>query len=212
MNSFARLALPLLLVSLVPCTFACTLSGSTLGGLGGEPEATGSLRVGDFVVYRYSGLFSPDPVTLRMEVLSREGDAIEIEYLMGRGEERRQWIEILDVGLEREFPTLKALFEVVDGQRVSRPTSDQNQMLEWSRPQLDGFPREMRPAATVTLRIAGKPHECEVSRGTGQVDGQAISISTFQCPLFPWWNPGSEMVFVETGRPFHVMEVVDYSR
>lgn len=85
--------------------FAC--GGHTGGGGVTLPSAGASaspdLHVGDAIVYRFSGSFSSEPVTVREEVRALDDKRVTIEVHATRGHEERRWTQIGPVGSDARW-------------------------------------------------------------------------------------------------------------
>ena len=76
-------------------------------------------RVGDFVVYRYSGAFTTAPVELREEVRAQEGERLRIDVTLARGSERSRWVQVLtDTPENQRNNVIDALYELVNEHAV----------------------------------------------------------------------------------------------
>jgi len=173
-------------------------------GPGAEPvTAEASLyRPGDFVVYRYSGLFSETPVELRESVLSRRGARLEIEVVARRGAEERRWIQVVtDTPENREANRVDALYEVVGGRRV-RLANDRNRDLfrlyEWTTITQTGPARDQREVACAQ-RIGDSELRCSCHEARLDWHGRSLRAVQSECPDFLWthgpsriWDEGSD--------------------
>jgi hypothetical protein len=75
--------------------------GPRAGGVTIAPagaNASPDLHVGDAIVYRFSGSFSSQPVTVREEVRALDGKRVTIEIHATRGREERRWTQIGPIG------------------------------------------------------------------------------------------------------------------
>lgn len=57
--------------------------------------STTRYRPGDYIVYRYSGSYSEQPVFLEERIERVEGNRLWIHVIASRGEERREWIQVV---------------------------------------------------------------------------------------------------------------------
>lgn len=79
--------------------FAC--GGHTGGGVAlpiAGASASPDLHVGDAIVYRFSGSFSREPVTVREEVRALGNERVTIEVHATRGHEERRWTQVGPIG------------------------------------------------------------------------------------------------------------------
>ena len=85
----------------VLCVFVLACGPRAPGGVTIPPagaSASPDLHVGDAVVYRFSGSFSSEPVTVRQDVLAMDDKRVTIEVHATRGHEERRWVQIGPVG------------------------------------------------------------------------------------------------------------------
>ncbi|HEY2366059.1 MAG TPA: hypothetical protein VGH87_06735, partial [Polyangiaceae bacterium] len=61
-------------------------------------SASPDLHVGDAIVYRFSGSFSSEPVTVREEVRALQDKRVTIEVHATRGHEERRWVQVGPAG------------------------------------------------------------------------------------------------------------------
>jgi hypothetical protein len=64
----------------------------------GAASTSPDLHVGDAIVYRFSGSFSTEPVTVREEVRAMGDEHVTIEVHATRGHEERRWVQIGPAG------------------------------------------------------------------------------------------------------------------
>lgn len=94
----------------------------TAAGVAGarQPGPATRYRVGDYIVYRYSGAFSTAPVLLREGVRAQQGNRLRIDVTLTRGDEVRRWIQVLtDTAENQQNNVIDGLYEVIDGEAVT---------------------------------------------------------------------------------------------
>lgn len=169
-------------------------------------------RVGDFVVYRYSGTSLPGPVTLRERIVQQVGNRLEIEVRAERGQEKRDWVQVvIDTPTNQREDRIEALYEVADGKRTLLANENGRDLLrlyEWVLLVPDGKSTEkMRVSAPFSL--LGRPLACETSSGRNTVKGSAVRIETIECPDFLWTHAFGRFVAADGSELFRV-EVTDW--
>lgn len=146
-------------------------------------------RVGDFIVYRYSGAFTAEPVLLREEIVSQEGNRLEIDVTATRGEERRRWIQVVtDTPENQSGNVVDELYEVVGGERKRLDNPGNRELLrlyEWTVLTPDG-PATETGSERRTIRLAGKAFDCEVRLGSIPWRGRPLRLETSRCPDLVW--------------------------
>ena len=75
-------------------------------------------RVGDFVVYSYTGEALPQPVTLREEIVQREGLRLHIQVEARRGSQVRRWVQVVTDTAENQANNfIDELYELIGTER-----------------------------------------------------------------------------------------------
>lgn len=167
-------------------------------------------RQGHWVLYRFSGAYSKQPMQLCERIVKREGNRLEIEVTSTRGDQRRVWIQaVTDTPQNQQSNTLDALFVVEDGRRRRVPLGHVMKLYSWMLLQLEGKPAELKTAPT-QLRFGGQRFACTVKSGLRAWRGEPARFSFSACPGFLWtkgparvWNP-------ETGEDIYRGEVVGF--
>lgn len=209
MNAFQRVLATVVLA----ITAACASTGSADAGR--EHDAGTRYQVGDYVVYRYSGAFTPAPVSLREVVLEREGDRLVIEVTATRASEQRRWLQVVtDTPENQRNNVVDELYEVVGGSKIrleNRDNLDLYRLYEWVVLQPDG------KAAEVTTRrgefsVSGKTFACEVSAGKNSWRGKQVRFEMQECPTFLWTHGPGRFWVDDTGEDIMRVEVVEAGR
>lgn len=75
-------------------------------------------RKGDYVTYRYAGLFTPEPVELRERVVAQDGNRLTLDITATRGTQQLHWEQIVtDTPDNQRNNVVDALYEYVGGAR-----------------------------------------------------------------------------------------------
>lgn len=182
-----------------------------------ERPADGSslYRQGDFVVYRYSGLFSEEPVELREEIVARAGDRLEIEVRARRGAEERRWVQVVtDTAENREANRLDALFEVVGGERVrlaNEGNRDIFRLYEWTLIDREAPERDRREVAC-QQRIGGQLLDCSCHEAQLDWHGRTLRSVQSECPGFLWTHGPARIWDEASGEEAWRLEVLEQGR
>ena len=184
------------IVSVVACTGSAVVRSSEPTGQSSAVGAadTGAAtryRVGDFVVYEYSGSQSPRPVVLRERIVEQRGNVLHIEVEARRGEQVRRWVQVVtDTPENQKQNKVDALWELRDGQRVERDPADQKELYrlyEWTLPPHfeDYSPKGI---TRKWVSIAGRRTDCAVQSAKVVVKGQEATLELATCEAFVWTN------------------------
>lgn len=185
---------------------ALLLLASCSGGAprGAPPPAAGGTRyeVGDFIVYRYTGAFTPAEVTLREEVTARRGDRLRIEVTATRGGEIRRWIQVVtDTPANQRDNVIDALYEVRDGapvRLVNAGNQDAFRLYAWTFLEPEGRATDKR-AAPCEKEIAGARFSCTCTAGRNRWRGRLVRFDESECPGFLWTHGPGAYVDESTG-------------
>jgi len=168
-------------------------------------------RTGDFVVYRYSGLFSRLPVLLREEVVAQRGNRLSIEVTARRGDEERRWVQVVeDTPGNRAANRVEELVELKDGKRIrleNRDNRDLVQLYEWTLIFPEG-PATDRRLVPCSDRVEGQSFSCECVSARVRMMGHPVEIVERSCADFLWTHSSSLARDMETGDVIQKVEVV----
>jgi hypothetical protein len=142
-----------------------------------------ALEVGDYVVYRLSGSYTPTPIELRKEVVAKQGDRVVIDVTLARGDERLRWIA-------HEPDTLHDLVPADGALALPIPPA--------------------ASASPETAFLEGWSFSCTRTFGETVWNGVPVKVRSTTCPEFSWgrweqsmWS-GDETIadvsVIETGR------------
>jgi hypothetical protein len=169
-------------------------------------------RVGDRVVYRYGGATLHAPVMLTERIVAQTGNRLEIEVTAVRGEETRQWVQLVtDTPENQRNDVIDELYEVVDGQRrrlSNEGNRDVMRMYEWTLPAMEGALRFERNDA-VTIDFGGQRHTCTRETNRATIAGRPARFIRHTCPSFLWTNGPALFRDDENGEVLWQVEVVE---
>lgn len=177
-----------------------------------DASAEPAYEVGDYIVYRYTGSFTDEPVTLRKEVIARDGIELEIKVTATRGDASRSWIQVVrDTPDNRAHHPVETLYEIVDGERVERENAwndDLFRLYEWTLPPCEGEETD-RKETEKTIEIAGESYSCTCRSAVQPCPDEPARLEACQCEEFLWTNAPSSAVEVDSGDDVWRLEVVE---
>ncbi|MBI1945406.1 MAG: hypothetical protein HYS27_06905 [Deltaproteobacteria bacterium] len=172
-------------------------------------------RVGDFVVYRYSGGFSPTPVVLREEVRAQEGNRLRIDVTATRGAEELRWIQVLtDTPENQRNNVIDALYEVKDGTPVKLDNPDNRdafRLYQWTLIMPEGRATDVKQAPC-ERDIGSVKYACSCTTGKNTWHGRAVEFEDVECPEFLWTHASGRFGDVAGGEDVHRADVVEVGR
>ncbi|HEY1955786.1 MAG TPA: hypothetical protein VGH28_09235 [Polyangiaceae bacterium] len=150
---------------------------------------TTRFRVGDFVVYRYSGLFTPEPVELRERIAAQDGLRLTIDVTATRGSEQRHWEQVVTDTPENERNgVVDELYEYVGGKRrklANVGNADLVRLYSWTILQPDGKAHDVRTEKAM-LTVGRDNYTCDRKFGKNEWHGKKLQFERFDCPEFLW--------------------------
>jgi len=175
--------------------------GQTGGGVTiGKPAgvvASSDLHVGDAIVYRFTGSFTREPVTVREEVRALDDKRVTIEVHATRGHEERRWTQIGPAGNDARWNN--AVDEIKDLPNPDDATLAR--LWEWVV-----FPAEGTP-------VKGESAPCDQKLGTATLGCTceratigAVQTEQARCP-FAWQRGPAK--WTKNGAVIWQSEVVD---
>lgn len=173
-------------------------------------------RVGDRVAYRYSGTYTDAPVLITERIVNVEGNELEIHVAAERGDERREWIQVVtDTEANRTSDTVDALYVIEDGERRELPNQDNADLMrlyEWIVPPCEGEPTSPPTSSERTLQVGDASHECTcVSLGT-TCNGEPAELTSCECAEFLWTQATTRIEPAAGGPTIYQSEVVEHGR
>lgn len=170
-------------------------------------------RVGDFVAYEYIGDFSPEPVTLREQVMAQEGNRLRIDVTAQRGKEVRRWVQIVTDTPDNEKNNLvDALYEEKNGSYQALSTDRNRELLrlyEWVLIDPDGEMSEVS-SESCDVEMAGQHFACTCTEGVNRIKGRAVVALDTDCPDFLWTHGPGGFRDAENGDPVLEVDVVEF--
>jgi hypothetical protein len=158
-------------------------------------EQGSRLRVGDYVVYRYSGFYSELPVALREQVVAKQGNRLSIEVTAERGDEQRSWLQVVtDTPENREKNLVDELYELAGADRrllKNAGNADLVRLYAWTLPPCTGAHRQAGEVE-VELPVAGVRFKCVCTSIQRECAGKPSQIETCDCPDFVWRHASGE--------------------
>jgi hypothetical protein len=173
---------------------------STCGALRSEPLRGTRYRVGDYVVYRYSGSLVGTPMLLREEITDQQDDHLTIEVTLTRdGQTVRRWAqEIIDTPENQSANRIEALC-VFDGEAChEQPVETLPQLYAEVLVSPDAPPTNVTET-TETRPIGPLQIQCNVRAGDTTLRGRPTRFEELRCPEFLWTNGNAAFVDTETG-------------
>lgn len=179
-----------------------------------DPSGT-SYRPGDYVVYRYTGAFTPRPVTLSEQVIKQQGSRLEIYVLAERGDERLEWVQVVtDTPDNQKNNMLDELYLLEHGQRVrlqNRNNEDALRLFRWTMIMPEGRPRD-RELEPCEKYFGGRTFVCFCETGDNTWRGEEIAFEATRCPGFLWTHGPARMWFTDSEQIVYKMEVKEFGR
>ncbi len=212
-----RLTTQLLPALIVLSCFACGGASSASEATATPDDESGAApltryEVGDTITYEYAGAFSEAPVVLTETIESVEGAQLRIRVDATRGDETRQWIQVVtDTEENRDANVIDALYEVQDGEEVLLENEGNRDLLRlyaWTLPPCRG-PSEAVGSETNDVDVAGQSLSCECKTVTMTCADAPARMTTCDCPDLVWTHGGGRVVLDGQEEPFWSMTVTD---
>ncbi len=201
------------LLALLLLAVGCGTSGPTAHHWPGDAAWQTTLQPGDYVVYRYTGSYTPAPVLLAKEVVESRQDLAVIDVVATRGQERRHWIEVVAGRPTDVKPGHVVELYEVDGTTRRRLRNLGNQDLDRLYDWTVAMPDRASSNAIESPEVASLERwafACTKAYGETAWRGAVVKVSSTTCAEFPWvrWEQGvwteddtlANLEIVETGR------------
>jgi hypothetical protein len=148
-------------------------------------------RVGDFVVYSYTGEALPKPVKLREEIVQHEGLRLEIQVEARRGNEVQRWIQVVtDTPENQANNVIDELYELNGSERrrlVNKDNRDVYRLYAWTLPpSIKG--RGEPTSFSRTISLEGHPVQADCQRIPVEAGEAPAIMETCTSPAFLWTN------------------------
>jgi hypothetical protein len=156
---------PVFFIVFLMIASSCARTGQSVMAPVAQPST--QYRVGDFVVYSYTGEALPQPVELREEIVQRDGLRLEIQIQARRGKEVRRWIQVVtDTPENQANNVIDELYELIGSERrllANNDNRDAYRLYEWTfPPTIKG--RGGRTSFSRTVSIEGQPMQADCQR------------------------------------------------
>lgn len=179
-----------------------------------DPSGT-RYRAGDYVVYRYTGAFTPLPVTLSEQVIKQQGNRLEIYVLAERGEERLEWVQVVtDTPENQRNNVLDQLYLLEHGKRVlleNKDNKDAMRLYRWTLIMPEGRARD-RDRDPCEKYFGGRTFACICDTGENTWRGEEIGFEGTTCPGFLWTHGPARMWSTDSEETVYKMEVKEFGR
>ncbi len=172
-------------------------------------------RVGDYVIYEFSGSALKAPVTITEDIIGQDGLRLEIQVTAERSAEERTWVQVVtDTRENRQNEKFDALYLVKDGKReklVNADNVDTYRLYEWIIPPMEG-PLKDKQQAPCKVEIAGKSYELTCTTGKATVGGKEADIELCDGEAFLWTQASSTMRAIDGGELLYQKRVKEAGR
>jgi len=172
-------------------------------------------QVGDYVLYRYSGAFTPSPVTLRERIMKQEGNRLTIDVVVERGGEQRRWRQVVtDTPENEKNNVVDELYEIVDGaprKLTNANNEDVFRLYAWTVFIPEQKARDVR-VSRARASFGGQSFDCERTEGRNVWRGRPIRFEAFDCPDFVWTHGPARFWDEQNGTDVSRVEVVEFGR
>ena len=141
------------------------------------------------VEYSFSGSALTAPVTLREEIVSRDGGRVTLQVTATRGSDERRWLQVgPDTPDARWNNTVDELYVERDGSKQRLPNPENRtlaRLYDWvlvaASPDATSH-----DSASCDQRIGGASFSCTCERATRSWGGKSVRVEESRCPQFPW--------------------------
>jgi hypothetical protein len=146
-------------------------------------------RVGDFVVYSYTGEALPQPVELREEIVQRDGLRLHIQVEARRGSQVRRWVQVVtDTPENQANNVIDELHELIGSERrrlANKDNRDAYRLYEWTFPPSFKGRGEPTPFSH-TVSIEARPMSADCQRRPVAVGETPAIMENCTSPAFLW--------------------------
>ena len=172
-----------------------------------EPAPATSARApGDFVVYRFTGSFRKEPLTLTERVIARKGSLLTIDFAAAEGADRQE----LRVRIDEASPTHNEVVSVARLDRgVEKPSTVEAYEALMARTALAADSNDaLVGTEDVTVDVGGTAIPVKKTTYRVRVGRRRATLSTFESATFAWGDVGGEITGAN-GKVLYRAEVVD---
>jgi hypothetical protein len=184
-------------------------AGARAATLPEVPAGERGLRVGDYVVYRFSGSFlkaSPAPLTLTERVLGRDGAVVSLELVLDDG--RKQ--ETLRIRKDATPGSAEEVFDVTRVEAgIARSATVDAYAALMAKTVLAADANEAELGTeTTSVHVGDKTLRCKKTSYRVRVGKHEATMSTVESEAFPWGDVAGDITTVE-GQVLYRVEVVE---
>lgn len=170
-------------------------------------------RVGDFVVYRFTGELVGAPVVLQERVTARDVNRLRIDIRAERAGELRRWVQVVtDTPDNQRNNRIDALYEVREGRYVhleNRANADLLRLYDWMAFNPDG-PSFENASRACTEQLGGVAFSCACTESKAPAAGGTVHLKQSECADFLWTHGPATIVEEGTGKLILRAEVVKF--
>lgn len=170
-------------------------------------------RVGDFVIYRYSGSYLTIPVILTEKVIDKSENQLTIEVHWKSGDQKRTWKQVVtDTPENQKSNRVDRLLELRDGKEISlenRDNADLYRLFQGTYVVLDEPIRDAMTQASEMI-VCGNQVRVVTRSGTQVVSGKKYHVDEYESSDFLWNHLGAS--YVGTDGTYYKAEVIDCNR
>ncbi len=201
-------------LSVLPALTACGAEPNQVAApLVPVPGGSGSLQIGDYVVYRFTGA-EIGSVTLREEVVAQDAAHVTIALHAERGDARRDWIQVGPSSADARWSNaVDAIYVTGDGGRRELPNPDNvtlGRLYDWMLVNADGEATS-RESAACERQIGSARVACTCERATLTLRGRSVRSEETRCPGFAWQR-GPARWSTDDGKVVWQVDVVEAGR
>ncbi len=203
-----RTALALLLLSSVGCTSATVLPSVAVearpsthessppheiafASPEAKPAAAPLRTVGDFVVFKFSGTYRKGALTLREQIVGRQGDDLVVEFTFVDGAKKNTFRALTGAGAKSDltgFTKLDAKGATLDASR------DEFEAFMGKTVLAADDNEETLATTTADLDVAGKQYTAKTTSFRVRVGKTSATMKITQADDFAWGDLGAEIV------------------
>ena len=171
-----------------------------------EAETTGARKVGDFIVYRFTGSFRKTPLTLTERVIERRGAMLTVDITAEEGESKRQLrVKINEASAVKNDVVAVS---VIDG-GTEKPAGIEAYEALLADTSLAADENEaMLGAEDGMLDVGGAPLPVRKTSYRVRVGKKAATLRTVESEGFAWGDLGGEIT-AGNGKVLYRAEVVE---
>jgi hypothetical protein len=142
-------------------------------------------------VYSYTGEALPQPVTLREEIVQRDGLRLHIQVEARRGSQVRRWVQVVtDTPENQANNAIDELYELIGSERrrlANKDNRDVYRLYEWTFPPSFKGRGEPTPFSH-TVSIEDRPMSADCQRTPVAVGGTPAIMESCTSRAFLWTN------------------------